>query len=81
MAERSKTSLSESEGVLQTRIPTHDFGMVGFIKHCVDEVMSSGIRPSMTAVSTRPDRLQLMHVHKSMVVLRKAGTMVSGDES
>jgi hypothetical protein len=55
------------------RIPTHDFGMVGFVKYLVDEVMSSGIRASINAPLTRPNRLDLMHVHKSMVVLQKAG--------
>ena len=66
-------TLSKTGDVLQKRIPTHDFGMVGFVKHLVDEVASSGIRPSMTAVPTKPDRLAVMHVHKSIVVLRKAG--------
>jgi SAM-dependent methyltransferase len=65
-------TLSEGEDVIQKRIPTHDFGMVGFIKHFVDEVAGSGIRASMTAAPSRPDRLEVMHVHKSMVVLRKA---------
>jgi SAM-dependent methyltransferase len=45
------------------RIPSHDFGMVGFVKYLVDEVIR---RPE-------PDRLDLMHIHKEMVVLRKAG--------
>ena len=63
---------SDTNDVLQKRIPSHDFGMVGFIKHFVDEVANSGIRPSMTAVPTRPDRLEAMHVYKSVVVLRKA---------
>ncbi len=63
---------SEQNGPLQKRIPTHDYGMVGFVKHLVDEVTSSGIRPSMRAALTRPDRLEVMHVHKPIVVLRKA---------
>jgi len=60
------------EETLEKRIPTHDFGMVGFVKYLVDEVTSSGIRPSKHAPLTRPDRLEWMHVHKSIVVLRKA---------
>jgi SAM-dependent methyltransferase len=59
-------------GPVPKRIPTHDYGMVGFVKHLVDEVMSSGIRPSMGAALTRPDRLDVMHVHKPVIVLRKA---------
>lgn len=54
------------------RIVSHDHGMVGFVKALTDEVMSKGIRPSMSAPLTRPDRLEAMHVHKGMVVLRKA---------
>jgi SAM-dependent methyltransferase len=65
-------ALPVSDEVLPKRIPTHDFGMVGFVKHLVDEVTGSGIRPSMAAAPTRPDRLDVMHVHKAMVVLRKA---------
>jgi hypothetical protein len=42
--------------------------------YLVDEVMSSGIRPSITAPITRPDRLELMHIHKQIVVLQKAGS-------
>ena len=54
------------------RIVSHDHGMVGFVKALVDEVMSRGIRPSMTARPTRPNRLETMHVHKAAVVLTKA---------
>ena len=53
------------------RIVSHDYGMVGFVKALVDEVMSRGIRPSMSAPLTRPDRLAAMHVHKGAVVLRR----------
>jgi len=62
----------EDNGPFQKRISTHDYGMVGFVKHLVDEVMSRGIRPSMGAALTRPDRLEVMHVHKPLIVLRKA---------
>ncbi len=55
------------------RLPSHDFGMVGFVKSLVDEVMSDRIRPSATAPMTRPARLDLMSVHQFAVVLRKAG--------
>jgi SAM-dependent methyltransferase len=61
-----------TDGQIGKRIPSHDFGMVGFVKYLVDEVTSSGIRPSMNAPLTRPDRLELMHIHKEMVVLKKA---------
>lgn len=54
------------------RIPSHDFGMVGFVKYLVDEVAGGRIRPKSTAPRSRPDRLQAMHVHKQLVVLEKA---------
>ena len=54
------------------RIPSHDFGMVGFVKYLVDEVAGGRIRPMSTAPRSRPDRMQEMHVHKEMVLLRKA---------
>jgi hypothetical protein len=60
------------DGTMQKRVYSHDYGMVGFVKYLVDEVMSSGIRPSINAPLTRANRLDLMHVHKGMVVLRKA---------
>jgi len=65
-------SPSADGDIPEKRIPTHDFGMVGFVKYLVDEVASSGIRSSMNAARTRPDRLEWMHVHKSVVVVRKA---------
>ena len=63
---------SQEGGALEKRIPTHDFGMVGFVRYLVDEVASRGIRPSINSPFTRPDRLEWMHIHKSIVVLRKA---------
>lgn len=60
-----------TDGQVGKRIPSHDFGMVGFIKYLVDEVMSNGIRSSMQAPLTRPVRLESMHVHKGAVMLRK----------
>jgi SAM-dependent methyltransferase len=60
------------DGTVGKRIPSHDFGMVGFIKYLVDEVASKGIRASRNAPFTQPDRLESMHVHKELVVLKKA---------
>jgi len=61
-----------TDGQLGKRIPSHDFGMVGFVKYLIDEVMSSAIRPRIDAARTRPNRLDMMHVHKELVVLKKA---------
>jgi len=60
-----------ADEIVGKRIPSHDFGMVGFVKYLVDEVAGSGIRSSAKAPITRPDRLESMHVHKEMVVLKK----------
>ena len=54
------------------RIPSHDFGMVGFIKYLVEEVASGAIRPVMTVHDHRPLRMETMHVYKQVAVLRKA---------
>jgi hypothetical protein len=55
-----------------SRVLSHDYGMVGFVKCLVDEVMGYGIRLGPDVPFTRPDRLSEMRVHKGMVVLRKA---------
>lgn len=58
-------------GPIPKRLPSHDFGMAGLVKRFVDEVNWHGIRPSLTAPSTRPRKLEFMHVHPEFVVLRK----------
>jgi SAM-dependent methyltransferase len=64
-----------TEGQIGKRISSHDFGIVGFVKYLVDEVMGSGIRPTRNAPLNRPRKLDLMHVHREMVVLRKTGLL------
>jgi hypothetical protein len=63
---------------IEKRIPTHDYGMVGFVKYMVDEVMSRGIRDSITAPLTRPDRLEFAHIYKAAVVLKKQALQNDG---
>ena len=62
----------QSSDELERRIQTHDYGMAGFVKFLVDEVMSRGIRDSMTAPLARPDRLEFLHVYKPAVIMKKA---------
>jgi SAM-dependent methyltransferase len=70
---RLQTFTSESGGERPAkRIPSHDFGMVGLVKSLVDEVASSWIRPRMMMPDPRPPRMEMLHVYKQMVVLRKA---------
>lgn len=61
-----------TDGQIPKRLPSHDCGMVGFVKFLVDEVCSHGIRPTRDAALTRPRKLESMHVHPEFVVLRKA---------
>jgi SAM-dependent methyltransferase len=60
-----------TDGQMPKRLPSHDFGMVGFVKLLIDEVCSHGIRPTRAAPLTRPRKWESMHVHSELVVLRK----------
>jgi SAM-dependent methyltransferase len=72
---RLQTFTTESAGERPAkRIPSHDFGMVGLVKYLVDEVASSWIRPRKMMPDPRPPRMEMLHVYKQMVVLRKART-------
>jgi hypothetical protein len=58
--------------VSDKRIASHDFGMVGFIKSLVDE--TSGRSPRLYAPALHPRAIEWLHVHESMVVVKKAST-------
>jgi len=60
------------DGEPPKRLPSHDFGMVGFVKRLVDEAVWHGIRPSINAPCTQPRKLEWMHVHPEFVALRKS---------
>ncbi len=65
--------LFEEPRITQTgAVLSHHSGMVGFIKSLVDEVASDRIRPTVRTRPTRARRLDVMHVHREMVVLQKA---------
>jgi SAM-dependent methyltransferase len=66
-------SVDATEKKIGKRIPSHDFGMVGFVKYLVDEVATSHMRPNRLTPSARPERAHSLHIHKELVVLRKAG--------
>jgi SAM-dependent methyltransferase len=66
-----QTPLSFEEGQVLKRIPSHDFGMAGFIKYLVDDVIGVRERPD-AAGGSGLDRLEWMHVHRELVVLKKA---------
>jgi hypothetical protein len=56
--------------VCDKRITSHDFGMVGFIKSLVDE--TSGRSPRLGTAALHPRTIEWLHVHQSMVVVKKA---------
>jgi hypothetical protein len=59
------------DGQIVKRRPSHDFGMVGFIKSLVDEVAGDNVKPTLGAASTRPDIMSFMHLYKQAAVIRK----------
>ena len=58
------------EGQITKRIPSHDFGMVGFVKSLVDEF--AGDKLKLSDISTRPDIVSFMHIYKNIVIVKKA---------
>jgi methyltransferase family protein len=53
------------------RIPSHDFGMVGFVKSLVDEVAGGHARPTLNAPPMRPDIMSFLHFYKPTVIIKK----------
>lgn len=66
------------DGQIIKRIPSHDFGMVGFVKSLVDQVAGDNIKPLLTAAPTRPDTMSFMHFYKEMVIIKKNGPPEEG---
>lgn len=52
-------------------LPSHDFGMVGFVKSLVDQTCWHE-RPGTGAPLKKAPRLEFMHVHSQAVLLKKA---------
>jgi SAM-dependent methyltransferase len=61
------------DGQIAKRMPSHDFGMVGFVKSLVDQVAGDNVKPLHTAAPTRPDTMSFMHFYKEMVIIEKHG--------
>lgn len=59
------------DGQIARRIPSHDFGMVGFVKSLVDEVAGDHVKPTRSATPTRPDVMSFMHLYKQTVIIGK----------
>lgn len=58
------------EGQIAKRIPSHDFGMVGFVKSLVDEF--AGDKLKLSDISTRPPIVSFMHIYGNIVIVKKA---------
>jgi SAM-dependent methyltransferase len=71
------------DGQIGKRIPSHDFGMVGFVKSLVDEVAGFNVLPSLSAPPRRPDLMSFMHLYKETVIIGKKAFLngVKPDES
>jgi hypothetical protein len=67
------------DGQIAKRIPSHDFGMVGFIKSLVDEVAGGNIKPTLSASPTRSDIMSFMHVYKETVIIGKKSLSVDAE--
>jgi SAM-dependent methyltransferase len=59
-------------GRLTGRIPSHDYGMVGFLKSLIEDV-SVDIKPRRDAPDSRAPQLEFMHVYGGLAVLKKFG--------
>jgi hypothetical protein len=54
------------------RFPSHDFGMVGFVKSLIDHVAGDHIRPSLNGLPIQSDTVEFMHVYKTCAILKKS---------
>jgi len=60
------------DGQIAKRIPSHDFGMVGFVKSLVDEVAGDNVKPMLRAAPTRPNIMSFIHLYKESVIIGKS---------
>ena len=66
-----ETFESRTNGV-QRRFPSHDFGMVGFVKQLVDECHYNAIKDTQVLPNNRPSRFACMSIYAGLVVVTKA---------
>jgi SAM-dependent methyltransferase len=66
-----KISSEPVDGLIPKRMPSHDFGMVGFVKSLFDEVAGDHLRPNLSAPPSRADTIEFMHVYKTSVIIKK----------
>jgi hypothetical protein len=68
------------DGQIPKRIPSHDFGMVGFVKSLVDEVAGDNVKPTLRAAPARPNVMSFMHLYKETAVIRKSDLPVGSQK-
>jgi SAM-dependent methyltransferase len=56
----------------ERHMPSHDGGMIGFIKQLVDEVGAADIKDSDTAVSTSESKFAEISLHFGVCIVKKA---------
>ncbi len=66
-----KIRVEPFDGLVPKRIPSHDFGMVGFVKSLVDEVGGDHIKPTFRSNTLRVDTVEFLHIHKTCVIIKK----------
>jgi hypothetical protein len=59
------------DGMLPKRQPSHDAGMVGFVKSLVDLVGAGDIRPYFAAPRQRLAGLEFLHFYSGLAVMKK----------
>jgi hypothetical protein len=60
-------------GHIERRLPSHDGGMVGFIKRLVDEIPRIAI-PNREGPHFRHPRYEFMHINGDVVIMKKVAT-------
>jgi len=63
--------VSIHDGRLPRRIPSHDFGMVGFVKSLVDYTSESDIRPNEADPPTRTNRVASLQFFPGICIAEK----------
>lgn len=66
-----KINVESVDGLVPKRLPSHDFGMVGFIKSLIDDVAGDHVRPTLGSNLTRADTMEFVHIYKMFAVIKK----------
>jgi hypothetical protein len=66
-----KIRVESFDGLVPKRLPSHDFGMVGFVKSLIDDVAGDHIRPTLVSNLTRTDTMEFMHMYKMFAIIKK----------